>query len=89
MIITHKHIELYKKIGGDIDHLQRIGTIQESSPFNQKVIIKIGEIISDLELIKNGLTSNIFEKRVNENLNALCEDEKVIEKIKILKFPFK
>jgi hypothetical protein len=36
MIFTEYHIKLYKQVGGDVDHLQRIGTLEEKSLENQK-----------------------------------------------------
>jgi len=82
MIITHQHIDLYKKVGGDVDHLQRVGTDKESSLINQEIIFEIGELVSDLELINNGLASKLFQKRINDKLIAVCEDIIVVEKIK-------
>ncbi len=38
MNITENHIKLYKKVGGDVDHLQRIGTSEEKSFKNQDAL---------------------------------------------------
>ena len=52
MIITEYHIELYKLVGGDVDHLQRIRTPEEKSLINQDIIVQVEEIVADLELVK-------------------------------------
>lgn len=85
MTITQYHIELYKKVGGDADHLQRIGTSEEKSIANQNIIFEMGELVSDLELIKNGKTSNQFEEEINIKLDKLCMDDSVINEMKKLK----
>lgn len=43
MIITEYYIELYKRVGGDADHLQRIGTSDEKSVESQKIIVAVEE----------------------------------------------
>ena len=47
MKITKYHIELYKKVGGDVDHLKRIGTPEEKTEENQEIICSIGALVSD------------------------------------------
>jgi CRISPR/Cas system Type II protein with McrA/HNH and RuvC-like nuclease domain len=85
MTITKYHIELYKKVGGDVDHLQRIGTSKEKSIANQSIIVEMEELVSNLELIKKGITSNQYKEEINAKLNKLCVDDSIIAEIKKLK----
>lgn len=85
MTITKYHIELYKKGGGDVDHLQRIGTLEEKTINNQNIIIEMEELVSNLELIKNGMTSNQYKEEINIKLNKLCVDDSIIMEMKKLK----
>ncbi len=87
MIITEYHIALYKRIGGDVDHLQRIGTAQEKSLENQKNIIEMRNIITDLELIKKEITSERYADKIMKNISELCANETVAKKMMELK-PF-
>lgn len=84
MIITEYHIKLYKKAGGDVDHHQRIGAPEEQSAENQNIIHQIGEFVMDLVVIKNGLASSDYSKKINDKLSQLCADENVITQIKEL-----
>ncbi|WP_271782297.1 hypothetical protein [Aquimarina algiphila] len=85
MTITEYHIELYKRVGGDVDHLQRIGTQEEKTLKNQDIILKMGEIVADLELVKNGLISIEYTKKLNIKLIELCSNDNVIAQMKQLK----
>ncbi len=84
MVITKYHIELYKRVEGDVDHLQRIGTPEEKTLKNQDIILKIGEIVTDLELSKNGLASFEYTKKLNLELIELCSNDNVIAQLKQL-----
>lgn len=83
-MITEYHIELYKRVGGDVDHLQRIGTSEEKSLKNQDIIVKMTEIVAELELIKNGSASFEYTEKLNAKLRELCSDDNVIDQIKQL-----
>jgi len=85
MTITKYHIELYKKVGGDVDHLQRIGTLEEKTINNQNIIVEMEELVSNLELIKNGMTSNQYKEEINIKLNKICVDDSIIMEMKKLK----
>lgn len=84
MTITEYHIELYKRVGGDVDHLQRIGTPEEKTLKNQDIILKMGEIVTDLELVKKGLASFEYTKKLNAKLIELCSNANVIAQMKQL-----
>jgi len=85
MTIKKYHIELYKKVGGDVDHLQRIGTLEEKTINNQNIIVEMEELVSNLELIKNGMTSNQYKEEINIKLNKICVDDSIIMEMKKLK----
>jgi hypothetical protein len=84
MIITDYHIALYKKFGGDVDHLQRAGSTKEKTPENEEVISIMSELISNLQIIKNGMASEVFSEKVNDELRSLCSNEIVIQQLKEL-----
>ncbi|WP_299215097.1 hypothetical protein [uncultured Aquimarina sp.] len=84
MTITEYHIELYKRVGGDVDHLLRIGIQEEKTLKNQDIILKIGEIVADLELVKKGLTSFEYTEKLNVKLIELCSNDNVITQMKQL-----
>ncbi len=85
MKITSYHIELYNKVGGDVDHLQRIGTSEEKTEENQYIICMIAGLVSDWILIKNNLASKDYAKNVELKIKKLCIDESVIIQLKSLK----
>lgn len=85
MVITAYHIELYKRVAGDVDHLQRIGTPEEKSLENQDIIVEMKGIVTDLERIKKGLTSREYADRVTTKLKRICADDHVLAQMKRLK----
>lgn len=85
MTITKYHIELYKKVGGDVDHLQRIGTPEEKTIDNQNIIVKMEELILNLELVKNGTTSRKYAEEIESKLIKICADDTIITEMKKLK----
>ena len=87
MTITEYHIELYKRVGGDVDHLQRIGTPEEQSLENQNIIVLMEGIVADLEVIKNGIASNKYAEKINAKLKRVCANDNVNTQIRSLK-PF-
>ena len=88
MKITNHHIELYLKVGGDVDHLQRMGTPEEKTLENQKIIGVMDELMYELKLVKDKLASTEYAKEIEFKLKNLCADDAVITKIKNLK-PFR
>lgn len=84
MIFTEYHIKLYKQVGGDVDHLQRIGTLEEKSLGNQNIIVLMEEIVADLELVKNGMASNQYTQKLSNKLKRICANDNVIAQIKQL-----
>jgi CRISPR/Cas system Type II protein with McrA/HNH and RuvC-like nuclease domain len=44
------------------------------------------ELVSNLELIKKGITSNQYKEEINAKLNKLCVDDSIIAEIKKLKY---
>jgi Mg2+ and Co2+ transporter CorA len=87
MKITSYHLQLYLKVGGDVDHLQRIGTLKEKTIKNQDAVGAIQDLVSELALVKNNLASKEYAEEIELRLTKLCVDENIITKIKSLE-PF-
>ncbi|WP_213522179.1 hypothetical protein [Nonlabens sp.] len=81
-------MESYLKVGGDVDHLQRMGTPEEKTLENQKIMGVMDELIYELKLLKGKLASTEYVKEIEFKLKNLCTDEAVITKIKNSK-PFR
>ena len=84
MTITNYHIKLYKKVGGDVDHLQRIGTPEEKTLKNQSIIVAIVELVTQLKLLKTGKVFEQYRIEIEQKLNELCLDDNVISEMKKL-----
>ena len=84
MTITNYHIKLYKKVGGDVDHLQRIGTSEEQTLENQSIIVAMAELVAQLKLLKTGKFSEQYRIEIEQQLNELCLDDNVISEMKKL-----
>ena len=82
MTITNYHIKLYEKVGGDVDHLQRIGTPEEKTLKNQSIIVAIVELVTQLKLLKTGKFSEQYRIEIEQKLNELCLDDNVISEMK-------
>ena len=85
MTITNYHIKLYKKVGGDVDHLQRIGTSEEQTLENQSIIVAMAELVAQFKLLKTGKVSEQYRIEIEQQLNELCLDDDVISEMKKLK----
>ncbi len=81
MKIKPSHIEAYKLMGGDIDHLARSGNYNEKKIEFETAMSIINELISDLNIINNGIASESFTKKTMDKLNSVCLDSSVSEQI--------
>ncbi len=83
-MITNEKIEIYKKIGRDIDHLQRVGSRNEKALMQDNVWSIIDEFIQYLELINKGLAFENFKKKVLTRLESETDCSQTIGDIEKL-----
>jgi hypothetical protein len=71
-MITKKHVRIFHKYLGDDDGFACCGTSNEKEYFQKGEWALIGNILQDLELVENGLTSEQY-KELNIRLNKEFE----------------
>ena len=76
-MITSKKIEIFKRYKGYYDgyHFQNNG--QEQIILDDEWFL-LGNLIQDLYMIRNNLSSKSFEKSVNEQLLKNCDSQETI-----------
>ena len=83
-MITKEKIIVYQKMGGDIDHLERIGSKKEKKLMDGNTWSMIDGFIQDLGLIQKGLASLNFEREVLDRLEKETDCPQTIDEIKNL-----
>ena len=81
-MITLKHIEIYRKYGGDGDGLIRCATQEEKIIMDYKHWSLIDGLVQDISLIKKGIASISFVTSTYEKLKESCDNEETIQAIK-------
>lgn len=81
-MITLKHVEIYKKNGGDGDRFVRNATTSEETIMSYENWSLIESLIQDISLIETGLVSESYKKDINKRLEENCENEIVINELR-------
>ncbi|MBO6515876.1 MAG: hypothetical protein JJ975_04925 [Bacteroidia bacterium] len=84
VIVTDYLIQLYKRVGGDVDHLQRIGSRKEKRAEVQTAIVEMEELAAELQLVRSGKVSEEYAKRIEKKLRDMCPDEQIAEEMRQL-----
>ncbi len=77
-----KHIDLYKKYGGDGDGFTRCATPEEKLFMDYNSWSLIDNLTQDLSLVKKGITSGSFVESTNQKLMENCENRETIQALK-------
>jgi nitrogen regulatory protein PII-like uncharacterized protein len=80
-MITLKHIEIYMSYGGDGDGFVRFATKEEKNIMAYKHWYLIENLIQEICLVKNGLVSEEYSKKIKEQLKENCDSERTITKL--------
>lgn len=83
-MITLQKIKIYKKYSGNIENWDRFGKMQDKGFLEYEEWELIDELIQNLELVQNGLTSACFKKDILHKLNDVCDSEKTQQELKSL-----
>ena len=78
-MITAKKITIYEEFNGDIDGWARSGTKEQHEVINDEEWFLIDELVQDLRLIKNNLTSSDFQRKVYNKLRENCNNPETIK----------
>lgn len=81
-MITKEKIHIYHKFKGDIDSWARMGSKKEQSVMKDGDWYLIDGLLQDIQIVKNGLSSNEFSINLQNRLIENCENEEVIDQIK-------
>lgn len=81
-MITNRHIEIYKKYGGDGDGLIRCATPEEKKIMDYNSWSLIENLLQDLFLIKKGISSLSFTESINQKLIDNCDNKDTIQALK-------
>jgi len=82
MMITLKHIEIYKSYNGDGDGFVRCATPEEKAIMDYKRWSLIESLIQDISLIKKGLASEAYIKTIDERLKENCDSKETIQSLR-------
>ena len=80
-MINREKISIYRKFSGDIDAWARSN---KGYPISEDEWYLIDSLLQDLLMIKNGLTSQIFEMKVQEKLDKNCDNSSVQQELRSL-----
>jgi hypothetical protein len=83
-MLNSKMLKIYTKYNGDIDLFSRIGSNVEKMCVSTENWFLVDRLIQDLRVLKKGLGSIVLEESVNEELIQVCENDDVINELKIL-----
>ena len=83
-MITYKKLKLYKKYDGDGDAWVSRSWWWERNKMSADEWALIGQLISELKLINNGLAAASFAETVETKIRENCDDGETIAKLKEL-----
>ena len=83
-MLTYKKLKLYKKYDGDGDAWVRRSWWWERNKMSADEWALIGQLISELKLINNGLAAASFAEAVETKISENCDDNETIVKLKEL-----
>lgn len=81
-MITQRKLEIFKKFGGDNDHLQRVGTPQDKADISNIDWTLIHSLLQDLELREKNLVSGSFSKNLDIQLKENLDNETTLYELK-------
>ena len=84
MMITIKHLEIYKSYGGNGDYFVRLASKKEQALMDNECWSLINGFIQDFQMIRNGLTSKCFSENLCKKITEKCENEETITQLKLL-----
>jgi hypothetical protein len=77
-MLTYKKLKIFKKYDGDGDHWLLSSWWWERDKMTGEDWALIGQLISDLKLLNNGLAAPSYTESVEARIRENCEDEKTI-----------
>jgi hypothetical protein len=80
LVITLKHIEVYKKCGGDADCYQRM----KPKEISDEVWVLLDGFMQDLFLVRKGLSSAAFSSEVMQRLKCNSLDQETAKAVQQL-----
>lgn len=83
-MITSDKIKVYKKYLGNIEDWDRYGKKKDKEVLEYEEWILIDEILDNLYLIEQKLTSNDYAIKITSKLNNVCDNKSTQEKLKLL-----
>jgi hypothetical protein len=83
-MITSDKIRVYKKYSGNIENWDRYGKKKDKEVLEYEEWILIDEILDNLYLIEQKLTSNDYAIKITSKLNNVCDNKNTEEELKRL-----
>lgn len=74
-MITQEKLKIFSRYNGDVDMWAKTGGVKVKDVMQSSDWYLIDELIQDLRLIKKGLVSDKFAKKLNERLEENCDNE--------------
>lgn len=81
-MITIQKLAIYSHFYGDIDGWARSGTSEQKANMRDNDWFLIDNLVQDILLMSKGLTSEIFNQKLNEKLVNSCDDNSTIQELK-------
>lgn len=84
-MITQKKLEIYRSYQGDIDDWCRMTMYTDtSSEIKREDWYLIDNLLQELSMIKRGIVSKEYEKKIWEELKRNCDSEETIHQLEKL-----
>ena len=84
-MITQKKLEIYSSFHGDIDGWCRMTlNIDSFSGMKREDWYLIDNLLQELSMIKKGIVSKEYEKKIWEELRSKCDSEETIHQLEKL-----
>ncbi len=83
-MITREKLLIFKKFNGDADGWSRQSTINSNFYFESKDWVWIENLIQDLIIVNNGLASQSFSDKLENDLLKNCDSNETITLLKDL-----
>ena len=80
-MITQKKLEIYKRYDGDIDGWVRVGDKEEKKIMSDNDWFEIQDLIQKITILKRGLASEEFAKRINTIIHELTDTKETANKL--------
>ncbi len=81
-MITIKEIEIFQKFNGDIDHFARVGSSKDKREITDKDWYLLNSLLQDIEIVKKGLSSDDFKKKLEIQLKENFDNEETLTAFK-------